>query len=559
MYENNKIIVVIPARGGSKGIPRKNIRMLGDKPLIAHSIEMVLKSKYVDRVVVTTDNREIQFVAEQFGAKTIFRSPELSADDVPLDPVIYDVVIKEEKIVMDEFDFVITVQPTSPLLKTSTLDKAIEVLYSEEYDTIISVKEDSSLNWGYDTREEKFYPLYERRLNRQYLPKSYRETGGILASYRKSISPENRLGDHVGLIEVSKNESIDIDTFEDWWVAEKLLSKKRILIKTDAYNLIGTGHIFRTLSLASKLTNHEVVFLLNENHQLGIDYVKNSNFHCITHNGSNDLLEKIKEFKPDIVVNDILDTSAEYIKALKSLNIFVVNFEDLGEGTQYADIVFDALYEHQDNIGNLYSGPKYYILRDEFQYHPYKHINEDVSEILLTFGGSDPNDLTDKVLETIVESDYDKSITVILGLGYGKKEAIQKKYENNINVRILENVNNMSQYMFNADLIFTSAGRTMYEVASLAVPCVCLCQNERELSHVFANTDNGFVNLGLGSEVPKENILHTFNTLRNDFDLRYDMARKMRHVDLRHGFINIENVIKSKYADFQIKLDNKHE
>ena len=238
MYNNKQVIVIIPARGGSKSIPRKNIRFLGDKPLVAHVITTVKQSKYVDKVIVSTDDTKIQFIAQQYGAETQFRSPELAEDEVPLDPVIYDAVQKEEKRTMDEFDIVITVQPTSPLLKTETLDYAIEQLVNNDFDTIISVYDDRGLSWGYDEESQSFYPLYKERLNRQYLPKTYKETGAILGSKRSCINENSRIGDNIGLIEISKEESVDIDNYEDWWVAEKILNKKRVILKTDATNII---------------------------------------------------------------------------------------------------------------------------------------------------------------------------------------------------------------------------------------------------------------------------------------------------------------------------------
>ncbi len=550
MYDNKQVIVIIPARGGSKAIPKKNIRFLGDKPLVAHVITCVKNSKYVDKVLVSTDDTKIQFIAQKYGASVSFRSQELAGDDVPLDPVIYDAVTREEKKLMDEFDLVFTVQPTSPLLKSSTLDSAIEQLVTNDLDTIISVVDSRALRWAYDDEKKSFYPLYEKRLNRQYQPKVFEETGAILGTKRSFVHEDSRIGENVGLIEVSRDESVDIDNYEDWWVAEKLLNKKRIILKTDATNIIGTGHIFRCLSLASKLTNHDVVFLLDENKPIGIELVKDENYPIITHKGNKDLIEKILEFKPDIVVNDILDTDVDYMGQLRDLGYFIINFEDIGPGTQYANLIFDALYEHEGHIPNLYSGPDYYMLRGEFYYHSFKYVQEEVNEVLLTFGGTDPNNLTEKTLEAIIESGFDKSITVILGLGYENKMAIKSKYENNINVRILENVKNMSDYMAAADLIFTSAGRTMYEVASLAVPCICICQNEREMTHAFGVRENGFINLGLGENLQKEAIINTFVEIIEDYPLRVELSNSMKKVDLKHGYENIMNILRITYKEF---------
>ncbi|KZX12574.1 cytidylyltransferase domain-containing protein [Methanobrevibacter filiformis] len=581
MYENKKVIVIIPARGGSKGIPRKNIRLLVNKPLIAYSIETAKNSKYVDDVIVSTDDEEIKFISEQFEAKTIIRKNELASDDIPLDPVIYDAVKKQEKIADFQYDYIITIQPTSPLLKTYTLDKAIEKLAITENDTVISVVDDRHLSWGYDSNLNNFYPLYKKRLNRQYLPKTYKETGGIFATKKEFLKENSRLGNKIDLIEIPIQESIDIDNYEDWWVAERILKKKRILIKTDASYEIGTGHIHRGLAICSRLTNHDVVFLLDENKQLGLDIVENYNYPYLTHknydhenkkdnkydkndeednkyndnnhnkkyNKNSDLLNKIKEFKPDIVINDVLNTSKEYISTLKENNYFVINFEDIGEGAEKADIVFDALYEHQIPLKNTYSGYRYYILKNEFYYQNPKEIKENVEEILITFGGTDPNNLTKKTLTNLLESNYNKHITVILGLGYHNTEDLEKEFSNLKNIEIYKNVKNISEYMAKADIIFTSAGRTMYEVASLGVPCVCLCQNKREISHVFGNTENGFINLGLGKNVSNDELLNTIEELINNYKLRKEMNNKMLNIDLKHGFENIMKIIKDIYKN----------
>ncbi|OQD58670.1 NeuA-like protein [Methanobrevibacter arboriphilus JCM 13429 = DSM 1125] len=592
MYNDKKIIVIIPARGGSKGIPRKNIRLLANKPLIAYSIETSLKSKYVDKVVVTTDDDEIKFIAEKFGASTIKRSGNLALDDIPLDPVIYDAVKTEEKSCKTIFDFIITVQPTSPLLKTETIDETIEKLYDNFNDTIISVVDDRHLNWGFDDKEKKYYPLYAERVNRQYLPKTFKETGGIFATKREFLSENSRMGENINLIELSSHESIDIDNYEDWWVAERLINKKRIVIKTDATNEIGTGHIYRGLAIASKLPNHEVLFLLDEDKKLGIEIIESYNYPYLTHkstknhidsksdtsNSNNfnsnsnsnidnsinssigidnkddghyndDLMEKIKEYDPDIVINDILNTSYEYISLLKKNNYFVINFEDIGDGAKVADIVFDALYEHQIPSKNVYSGYKYYILKDEFYFQKQKEIkkHDSVNEILLTFGGTDPNDLTRKTLNAILNSKYNGNITIILGLGYKDKKGIKNEFNKHSNVEIFENVKNISEYMYKADLIFTSAGRTMYEIASIGVPCICLCQNNRELTHTFANAKNGFINLGLGKDINEEEIIDTMENLINNTNIRIEMNKRMLNIDLKHGFENIMSIVKNKY------------
>ena len=193
-------------------------------------------------------------------------------------------MVRYEEKVGQKFDIIITVQPTSPLLKRETLVKAIKKLIdNEDIDTVISVSDDRHLAWTKDN-EGRSISKYEKRLNRQYLPSEFRETGAILAVKRRAIKEDTRIGKVVDLVEVDRSESIDIDTYEDWWIAEKLLKKKKIVIRVDAEPLIGTGHIYRQLNVASRIVDHEVVFLMDENKELGINIVKSFNFPVITFN-----------------------------------------------------------------------------------------------------------------------------------------------------------------------------------------------------------------------------------------------------------------------------------
>ena len=552
MFNNNKILVVIPARGGSKGIPRKNIRLLDNKPLISYTINIARCSSYVDDVVVSTDDSEIALISEKFGASVVRRSEELSSDEIPLDPVIYDAMIQKEKQAFDEYDIVITLQPTSPLIKTSTLDAAIEKFEDFAIDSVITVVDDRHLGWGFDENNQRYFPNYIERRNRQYLPKEFRETGAILATRRSFVHEDSRLGTNIDLIEVSREESVDIDNYEDWWIAENYLQKKRIAIVVNAFDEIGTGHVYRCLSIASKLVFHEVLFLIDEDHQLGIDIVENYNYPYKLYDGMDDLVESLRMYSPQVVINDILDTSREYVSILKNEGYFVVNFEDLGTGTEVADVVFDALYEHEVGEDKIFTGHKYYILKDEFYFQPQKIITHTVNNVLITFGGTDPNNFTEKVIDSILSTNYEGRINVILGLGYQGLEDLISKYESTQSIQIYRNVSNISEFMFKADLIFTSAGRTMYEICSLGVPTICLCQNERELSHVFANESNGFINMGLGEDVERQQIIDEFINLVNNYDLRVEMNKKMLNVDLKNGFENIWSIIREEYRKFEL-------
>lgn len=547
MFNNNKILVVIPARGGSKRILRKNIRLLADKPLISYAINIAKSSKYVDDVVVSTEDAETLAIAEKFGASVIRRTPDLAGDKIPIDPVVYDATVQKEKLAFDEYDIVVTLQPTSPLLKSETLDKAIERFENFNIDTVISVIGDKHLSWGYNEKENRYFPLYSQRLNQQYLPKEYIETGGIFATRRGFLTPNSRMGNNIDLIEISQEESIDIASYEDWWVAERYLNKKKIAMIVNADKDIGTGPISRCISLASRLLSDDVLFLLDENHKLGIDIVKSFNFPFKLYDGENELFELLGKFNPQIVVNDIFETTKEYVNRQKEMGFFVINFEDIGSGSEEADVVFDSLYEHDGSFGNVFSGYQYYVLRDEFYFQPTKIVGPDVNNVLLAFGGNDENNLTERVLEAVSASGYAGRIDVILPLNYPKKAEFIEKYESNNNIQIFKNVRNISEFMLRADLVFSSAGRKMYEICSVGTPCICLCQNGREQTHDFGSHKHGFINMGLAETVSDEDITNQFKIVWQDFDLRQNMSLLMKSIDLKHGFENIWSVVEQKY------------
>ena len=555
MFNNNKILVVIPARGGSKGIPRKNIRLLGDKPLVSYAIDVAKSSQYVDDVVVSTEDSEIAHIAGKFGASIIRRSPDLAGDRIPIDPVIFDATVQKEKQAFDEYDIVITLQATSPLLKTETLDKAIEKFESFDVDTVISVVEDRHLRWGFNEDDNRCFPLYSERLNVQYLPKEYKETGSIFATRRGFLTPNSRLGNNVELIELSNEESLDIQTHEDWWIAEHYLNKKKMAIVVATPDKLDSNHIYRSLSLASKLFIDDFLFLVDEKYQLGIDVIQKFEHPCKLFDGKDELFALLDEYNPHIVINDVLDTTKEYIARLKESGYFVVNFEDIGTGSEDADVVFDALYEHDGGFGNIFSGYKYYILKDEFYFLPSKIVGPEVSNVLITFEGKDEINLTERVLDAVLASGYVGRIDVLLENRFENKSEFMEKYELNNNVQIYSNVNNVGDFMLKADIVITSAGRTMYEVCCIGTPCICICQNGREQTHAFGSHNNGFINMGLVDTLSDEDITNQFKIVWQDFELRQNMSNLMKSIDLKHGYENIRSVVEERYwsRDFELK------
>ena len=553
--ENTNCLAIIPARGGSKGIPRKNIRLLGRKPLIAYSIEAALKSKYIDRTIVSTEDEEIAEISKLHGAEVIKRPNELGEDNVPLDPVIFHAVNSIEKKENIKYDFVLTIQPTSPLLTTETVNKTIEIMLNGDHDTLISVKNETHLYWT--EVKENFIPLYKERKNRQYLDPIYKETGAILISKRESIAEDSRIGDKIFLFKIPKEEGIDIDTYQDWWIAENLLKKQSIVFRVDGDNEIGLGHVYRMITLANRMIfNHNIIFLMDNAKRLGIEKVKEYRYPIITFEGEDALFKNLEKINPNIVINDVLDTDKRYILKLKKRGYFVVNFEDLGEGSEFANIVINALYENSYPPENHYYGYKYVCFRDDFFIFSKKEVQKDVKKILITFGGADPNNLTLRTLKAVEKLNLkDIFIKVILGLGYNQKEELNnyvialKKEGFMVNVK--ENIKMMAKEMYNTDIVITSNGRTIYEVASIGTPCISISQNEREVRHLFVHNSRSVMDLGMAYNVSEDNIAFAIRELIENYELRKEMNKKLLKFDLKKGIDRVLRLIFDEYYSWR--------
>jgi CMP-N-acetylneuraminic acid synthetase/spore coat polysaccharide biosynthesis predicted glycosyltransferase SpsG len=548
--DGKRIIAIIPARGNSKGIPRKNIRFLAGKPLISYSIYNCKNSKYIDRIVVSSDDDEINYFSSRYEIDTLKRPSNLALDDTPLDIVIYHAITELEKQEIDTGDIVITVQPTSPLLSFKTIDKAIENFVNDDVDTLLSVVDDRSLTWT--KIDNEYVPNYIERKNRQYLPAIYKETGGIVIAKKEIVMTKTRFGKKVAVIELDKNEAVDIDNETDWWIAEKLLNKKKVLIRTTGYPKIGLGHVYRMLLFAEKLIDHEFLFVLDQKSTIGLDLIKANNYKALAFENFDQLNNIIETYIPDIIINDILDTSNDYIEYLKQKNIFVVNFEDSGAGAKKANLIINAMYNEKYPWSNYYCGQDYYCLREEFLELDAKEIKKQVDTILISFGGTDPNNYTQRVLEIIDKLNLKNiKILLILGLGYEHTVLLQNLISKmKIDIEVLQNIKHISKYMHAADIAVTSAGRTVYELAAVGTPSIVLAQNKREMRHTFACSTNGIINLGLGYQVSDDEIKEVILNLMNNYEQRLKCSQLMLKNDLKSGIQRVLSLIFNEFNKF---------
>ena len=531
-----EIVAIIPARINTKRIPNKMLRIVGKHPLVYYAIKNAQLSKYITQIIVSTDSDKIAMIAKHMGVEYVIRDSKICQDDTPLDIVIYEAVKDIE------CDYVVTLQPTSPLLKVQTLDQAIELCIKDNDDSLISVINKPRLAWG--KTDNNYLPQYQKRLNSQFLPPCYMETGAFFISKREVVTPDSRLGKKNDLFEVSADEAVAVCDMQDLALANMMINQKKVAFYVNGNRERGMGHIYRVLELADEFYIKPDVYF-DKKQTLKTSF-GNTNYDLIGIETEEEMISKLIENKYDILINDILSTNDIFMDKLKKgvPNIKIINFEDEGSGALKADLIINALY--RDDLGPKFCcGEQYYIVPKDFLFYDPISINKTVKNVFICFGGADPGSYTLKVLNLInndgLFSEY--NFVVVVGRANADYNVISSL---NLlkNINVLFDVDNISELMSNCDVAITSRGRTAFELAVLGVPTISLAQNIQEERHEFVSEENGFIYLGCQ---PSDSLLKQTLTelLLSNEEERRKMQNRMLKNDLRGGRDRVMHLIQS--------------
>ena len=334
-----KKIAIIPARSGSKGLPNKNILMLGNKPLIAYTIEAALKSKEFERIIVSTDSLEYKYIAEKFGAEVFMRSEDLANDKASSFVVIEDVL----KRINDEINYFVLLQVTSPFRNENHIKESINLFENNfnKYNYLVSMqksdKSNSLINPIYDNTLKEYsidYSNYSRQKYDEYHP-----NGAIfIGKIKEYLKQKHFFGEKSIAYFMNREDSIDIDDSLDFEIAITILNKKNKeenLLKTIKNRIEQKEKLFyemKDITLIGnslfdnwkieKLNNSSIVnlgiagistkqyqeYILNENK---IKHIANK---TVIMNGTNDIVDKSLNFE------DILNNINKLIESLWKIN-----------------------------------------------------------------------------------------------------------------------------------------------------------------------------------------------------------------------------------------------
>ncbi len=236
MMNKEKILAIITARGGSKGIPQKNTRELLGKPLIAYSIQAALQSRTLNKIIVSTDNETIAHISKKYGAEVPFLRPKHLATDTAtslsvLQHAVSYLAEKEGYLA----DIIVCLQPTSPLRSAGDIDQAVTLCMNTGADSVVSLcKVEHHPYWMKKVVEGRVYPLMEvddeEYPRRQDLSPAYQLNGAIYVTRRKVLMEEERvLGEHTLAYTMPQERSLDIDTPIDLKLAELIMKEEAII------------------------------------------------------------------------------------------------------------------------------------------------------------------------------------------------------------------------------------------------------------------------------------------------------------------------------------------
>lgn len=227
-----KILAVIPARRASKGVPGKNIKLLGEKPLLSYSIEQAIASNSFEKIIVSTDDEAIAQIAIDYGAEVPFIRPSDLANDTASSILVVQHAVDFLASKNEFFDAICLLQPTSPFREKGFINKAIEQFLSTNADALVSVlpvPHEFNPHWVFESNNEGMLKIAtgEKEIikRRQELPKAFFRDGAIYLTKTELIKKGSFYGDKLSYLESNPNLYVNIDTMEDWEKAEKILPK----------------------------------------------------------------------------------------------------------------------------------------------------------------------------------------------------------------------------------------------------------------------------------------------------------------------------------------------
>ena len=515
--------IFIPAVKKNVAFADDLVKKLADKTLIQRAINKARKIVSEQCIYVVTDSEEICLVCKRNNVQFYYDKDLWFSSPHVIDNLGF--ILSQFS---EDYKEIILLSPYAPLLDAEDILKALEKFRSEKNcDLLIPVKKEKSR--AFQKNKIGFREMLIGGSEHELLIES--QAFKILSS---SLVDNGFKNGKVKPFSYELNKNlIEIRSHQDWWVNEKLLRRKRVVFRIIGNELIGMGHIYRALTLAHEITDHEVYFVCDENSREAVQRLAGDDYWLGIFKES-EIADRILDLKPDMVINDILNTKRSYILKLRGKGIKVINFEDLGTGAKLSDLTINELYETPKFPSeNILWGEKYFFLREEFNEARSNRFKSEVNTVLVTFGAADPSDFTRKIFRSIFPYCAEKKIKIFLvtGGGYSHIEKLKNEIAHipESQVQYVHITGVISHIMEQSQIAIAGNGRTAFELAHMNIPSIILSHHKREESHTFASRERGFIPLGLYKGAEKdEKILMAFKKIVENYNFRKECFNRMR-------------------------------
>ncbi|GAB6041616.1 cytidylyltransferase domain-containing protein [Endothiovibrio diazotrophicus] len=485
----SRVAVLIPAVKKSVAFPDDLVKKLAGTALIQRAIDKAVESFSADAVQVATDSEEIRLICERAGVGCHYEAT------LRLDEEAYlESLAPALRRLAEHWEHLLVLSPYVPLIGVGQLRDAYRHFIEVGAELLVPV----SRAW------QRLYSPWRRPLARVMHEGAAQEL--VSESHAFTILARSLLEGDGGreVLPVAypvEGRLLEIRSYEDWWICEKLLNRRRIVFRVIGNRAVGMGHIYRCLALAHEISDHEIRFVCDSgsgvvaNKLAGYDY-------WLGVYPPEGIDRAILALEPDLVVNDILNTEVDYVRRLRDHGVRVVNFEDLGPGAAEADFTVNDLYDEPQIPGErILWGHDWFFVRDEFTDARPHTFGDRVNRLLIAFGGTDPSDLTRKVLQAVAPycAERGVAIDIVTGDGYGHHAELEAMIAALADQEVTHThaTGVISQLMERAEIAISSNGRTVYELAHMNLPAIVLSHHPRENTHRFAREENGFIPLGM--------------------------------------------------------------
>lgn len=496
--------IVIPAIKKNSIIPDQLVKKLAGVTLIERALNTARACASGEDIVTLTDSEEISLICERNDTRFVL-NPSIQFRG-------WDIVAEMRELLIKlalNYRHCIILRPSCPLLTWVDIENAWKVYLNGKGASLITARTVRQRLWR--SHSEGLEELLEESAVNGESDYVVETRALIMLPLGSSVLGQTQ---RAKTIPYFLNErGIEILDYQDWWICERLLERRHVVFVVAGYPAIGMGHVYRALMLAHEISAHKITFVCTAKSGLAVESVASRDYHVVRQ-GDEPLADTVLAQRPDLVVNDFLNTSEGYMRSLRDTGIRCVNFEDEGPGAQMADLVINALYDANEDRPSFRCGPSYFCLRDEFVNARRNPLRPQVKTLLISFGGTDQRNETMRILEIVepICRAFGIAIRIVAGPGYAHREALEERLQELENplIEFTWATNIMSRMMEGVDLAICSAGRTVYELAHMRIPAIVLATHEREARHGFARPRNGFAFAGLMEKVSQNRIRNFF-------------------------------------------------